>query len=85
MYWWLCEQTEDTTKQGLVPRNYLSLFPIWRHRHRHNFQNFELPSAALLPSTGATASKWTESETDVITVNPPSSTTNASRELSTYA
>lgn len=40
-FWWLCENCE-TQKIGLVPRNYLSLYPIRRHWKRNNFVYFEL-------------------------------------------
>lgn len=41
--WWKCENKEG--KKGLVPRNFLSLYPSWRHRPS-NFKTFELPSNA---------------------------------------
>lgn len=46
-FWWLCEHT-TTRKTGFVPRNYLGLFPIWKHRKRHNFVHFELNSSQYI-------------------------------------
>ncbi|KAH7730742.1 p53BP2 [Aphelenchoides avenae] len=40
--WWLCEKL-STGAQGFAPRNYLCLYPTWRHRERNNFKHFELP------------------------------------------
>lgn len=47
--WWLCEHTkgERIGQRGFVPRNYLSLYPIWRYREKHNFTSIELPSTPL--------------------------------------
>lgn len=40
--WWTCENPK-TGRKGLVPRNFLSLYPIWKHRPT-DWQSFELPS-----------------------------------------
>jgi hypothetical protein len=40
--WWLCEHIASGAT-GLVPRNYLCLYPIWKHVERNDFQHFEIP------------------------------------------
>jgi hypothetical protein len=40
--WWLCENVK-TGRKGLVPRNFLTLYPQWCYIP-HNFKPFELPS-----------------------------------------
>ncbi|VDM95654.1 unnamed protein product [Thelazia callipaeda] len=58
-FWWFCKIEDDTCKsddeacnRGLVPRNYLSLYPILSKR-ASNFKMFELPQ---LPHTQITNS-----------------------------
>lgn len=45
--WWLCETTGDVREQGLVPRNYLSLYPSFSHRNA-DFKMFDLPQVPKL-------------------------------------
>lgn len=40
--WWMCESVK-TGQKGLVPRNFLTLYPLWRYVPQ-NFKSFELPS-----------------------------------------
>lgn len=44
--WWLCKHTkgERVDQQGLVPRNYLCLYPTWKYRKIHDFVSIELPT-----------------------------------------
>ncbi|KAI1719802.1 SH3 domain-containing protein [Ditylenchus destructor] len=88
-HWWLCEHTSTQDKQGLVPRNYLGLYPIWKHRQRHNFQDFDLPQPVMV-----TTNDGAEGESQWITRNGAGSfemtqannnNSSMSRELSTYA
>ncbi|KAI1723887.1 ankyrin repeats (3 copies) domain-containing protein [Ditylenchus destructor] len=88
-HWWLCEHTSTEDKQGLVPRNYLGLYPIWKHRQRHNFQDFDLPQPVMAASNGGA-----EGESQWITRNGAgsfemtqtnSNNSSMARELSTYA
>ncbi|CAD5226428.1 unnamed protein product [Bursaphelenchus okinawaensis] len=43
--WWLCENKKG--EKGLVPRNFLGLFPIWKFVEPLNFKPFNLPSNEL--------------------------------------
>uniref|UniRef100_A0A1I7S6Q0 SH3 domain-containing protein n=2 Tax=Bursaphelenchus xylophilus TaxID=6326 RepID=A0A1I7S6Q0_BURXY len=43
--WWLCENRKG--QKGLVPRNFLTLFPIWKFVETLNFKPFNLPSNEL--------------------------------------
>lgn len=50
--WWLCEYTSEDSKEvkrGLVPKNFLSLYPSLTSRHS-DFKHFELPIE--MPNTG---------------------------------
>lgn len=51
--WWLCKHTNGKRvgEQGLVPRNYISFYPIWKYRDSYNFESIELPTEITSTST----------------------------------
>ena len=40
--WWLCESTQ-TKKRGLVPANFLGIYPTLKHTQRTGFKRFDIP------------------------------------------
>ncbi|KAL3113073.1 hypothetical protein niasHT_013538 [Heterodera trifolii] len=85
-FWWLCEHCASEDK-GLVPRNYLSLYPTWKFRSRYP-TDFEVPrpsrSIAEQIDERTAAAEGCQRERGEIS-DGQANGREGQRELSTYA